>query len=75
MTTFGITFLVVLLAATGLRLWLDARHIAYVQAHRGAVPPQFSADGHLSELPSSPVPIPVPLNTNPWGMAIVPRSH
>ena len=44
MTTFGITFLTVLLTATALRLWLGARHIAYVQAHRGAVPAQFSAD-------------------------------
>ena len=41
---FGITFLVVLMAATGLRLWLGYRHIAYVQAHRNAVPAQFSAD-------------------------------
>lgn len=31
------------------------------------------ADGRLKELPSSPVPIPVPLGTNPWGMAVVPR--
>ena len=44
MTTFGITFLVVLLTATGLRLWLGLRHIAYVQAHRGSVPSQFSQD-------------------------------
>jgi 6-phosphogluconolactonase (cycloisomerase 2 family) len=33
----------------------------------------IGADGKLTELPSSPVPIPVPLNTNPWGMALVPR--
>lgn len=32
----------------------------------------IGADGKLSELPSSPVPIPVPLGTNPWGLAIVP---
>ena len=44
MTTFGITFLIVLLTATALRLWLGLRHIGYVRAHRGAVPPQFSAD-------------------------------
>ena len=44
MTTFGITFLSVLLIATALRLWLGARHIAHVQAHRDAVPSQFSAD-------------------------------
>jgi hypothetical protein len=34
---------------------------------------RIDADGRLSELPDSPVPIPVPLGTNPWGMAIVPR--
>jgi STE24 endopeptidase len=44
LTNFGITFLFVLLLATALRLWLGLRHIGYVQAHRGAVPPQFSAD-------------------------------
>jgi 6-phosphogluconolactonase (cycloisomerase 2 family) len=33
----------------------------------------IGADGRLSELASSPVPIPVPLGTNPWGMAVVPR--
>jgi hypothetical protein len=33
----------------------------------------IAADGKLKELPSSPVPIPVPPNTNPWGMAVVPR--
>jgi STE24 endopeptidase len=43
-TTFGITFLIVLLTATLLRLWLGLRHIGHVRAHRGAVPPQFSAD-------------------------------
>jgi 6-phosphogluconolactonase (cycloisomerase 2 family) len=36
---------------------------------------RIAPDGRLSELPSSPVPIPVPLNTNPWGMAIVPRTR
>jgi 6-phosphogluconolactonase (cycloisomerase 2 family) len=35
----------------------------------------IASDGRLTELASSPVPIPVPLNTNPWGMAIVPRSR
>jgi STE24 endopeptidase len=43
-TTFGVTFLAVLLVASALRLWLDTRHIAYVQAHRDAVPSQFSAE-------------------------------
>jgi STE24 endopeptidase len=46
-TTFGITFLVVLLLATALRLWLGARHIAYVQGHRTEVPPQFSSEVSL----------------------------
>jgi STE24 endopeptidase len=43
-TTFGITFLVVLGLAAALRLWLGARHIAYVEAHRSSVPVQFSGD-------------------------------
>jgi hypothetical protein len=36
---------------------------------------RIAPDGRLSELPSSPVPIPVPLNTNPWGMAVVARPN
>jgi STE24 endopeptidase len=43
-TAFGILFLCALLLATSLRLWLAFRHVAFVQAHRGTVPPQFSAD-------------------------------
>jgi STE24 endopeptidase len=46
-TAFGITFLCVLGVATALKLWLGMRHIAHVQAHRNAVPPQFSADVSL----------------------------
>jgi 6-phosphogluconolactonase (cycloisomerase 2 family) len=34
---------------------------------------RIAADGKLSELPNSPVPVPVPLGTNPWGMAVVPK--
>jgi len=34
---------------------------------------RIDADGKLSELPDSPVPIPVALGTNPWGMAVVPK--
>ena len=34
----------------------------------------IGADGKLTELPTSPVPIPVPLGTNPWGMAVVARA-
>jgi hypothetical protein len=33
-----------------------------------------ASDGKLSELPDSPVNVPVPLGTNPWGIAVVPRS-
>jgi hypothetical protein len=33
----------------------------------------IAADGTLKEVASSPVPIPVPLGTNPWGMALVPE--
>lgn len=47
MTPFGLTFLIVLGLATALRLWLGARHIAYVQAHRSAVPAQFAAEVSL----------------------------
>jgi STE24 endopeptidase len=46
-TAFGLTFLVVLGASTVLRLWLGARHIAYVQAHRAAVPAQFASEVSL----------------------------
>jgi len=46
-TPFGLTFLLVLGLATALRLWLGARHIAYVQAHRGAVPVQFESEVSL----------------------------
>jgi STE24 endopeptidase len=45
--SFGLTFLLVLATATALRLWLDARHIAHVQANRDTVPPQFSNDVSL----------------------------
>ena len=47
MSAFGITFLMVLGLATALRLWLAARHISYVQAHRGSVPPQFASEVSL----------------------------
>jgi DNA-binding beta-propeller fold protein YncE len=35
----------------------------------------IAADGKLTELSSSPVPIPVPLGTNPWGLVVVPRRQ
>jgi len=44
MNPFGIVFICVLAAATVLRLWLGARHIGYVQAHRDAVPAQFAGE-------------------------------
>ena len=47
MTAFGLTFLIVLGVSTVLRLWLGARHIAYVQAHRAAVPAQFASEVSL----------------------------
>ena len=47
MTTFGITFLFVLTLSTALRLWLGARHMAHVRAHRMQVPPEFSGEVSL----------------------------
>ena len=47
MTAFGLTFLTVLGVSTVLRLWLGARHVAYVQAHRAAVPAQFASEVSL----------------------------
>lgn len=44
---FGILFVCVLGLATALRLWLGARHVRYVQAHRARVPAQFSHDVSL----------------------------
>src|SRR4051794_24632957 len=55
---------------------INMRAVRAVPPGRGNTLHSFAiaADGKLKELPSSPVPIPVPLNTNPWGMAVVPRS-
>src|SRR4051794_3910783 len=55
---------------------LNMRAISAVPPGRGNTLHSFAIrpDGKLKELPSSPVPIPVPPNTNPWGMAVVPRS-
>jgi 6-phosphogluconolactonase (cycloisomerase 2 family) len=54
---------------------INMRAISAVPPGRGNTLHSFAiaADGKLKELPSSPVPIPVPPNTNPWGMAVVPR--
>jgi STE24 endopeptidase len=46
-TAFGLTFLIVLGVSTALRLWLGVRHMAYVQAHRAAVPAQFASEVSL----------------------------
>lgn len=42
MSTFGIVFLAALGLATAARLWLDARQVAHVRAHRAAVPAEFA---------------------------------
>ena len=43
MHPFSLTFLAVVVASTGLQLWLLGRHAASVRAHRGQVPPAFAA--------------------------------
>jgi 6-phosphogluconolactonase (cycloisomerase 2 family) len=54
---------------------LNMRAIRELPPGKGNTLHSFSigADGRLKELTSSPVPIPVPLGTNPWGLAVVPR--
>jgi STE24 endopeptidase len=47
MSAFGMAFLIALVLATATRLWLAARHVAYVRAHRGAVPEQFAGQIEL----------------------------
>ena len=42
MNTFSIVFLVAVILAATIRLWLARRHVSYVSAHRGAVPEPFS---------------------------------
>ena len=42
MHAFGIVFLAALALATATRLWLAARHLAYVRAHRHRVPAEFA---------------------------------
>jgi STE24 endopeptidase len=44
MHVFGIVFLAALALATATRLWLAARHLACVRAHRHSVPAEFSSD-------------------------------
>jgi STE24 endopeptidase len=42
MNTFSALFLLALAVATGMRLWLASRHVAYIRGHRDAVPAEFS---------------------------------
>jgi STE24 endopeptidase len=42
MNTFSALFLLALAIATGTRLWLASRHIAYIRGHREAVPAEFA---------------------------------
>jgi STE24 endopeptidase len=46
--TFGIVFLAALIIATATRLWLAARHVRHVAAHRARVPGEFAADIDLA---------------------------
>jgi STE24 endopeptidase len=47
MTAFGAVFLAAVALATCLRLWLAARHIVHVRAHRAAVPAEFAGEINL----------------------------
>ena len=42
MHSFTVAFLVALVLATALRLWLATRHIGHVRAHRNRVPAEFA---------------------------------
>jgi STE24 endopeptidase len=46
--SFGILFLAALVIATATRLWLAARHVRHVRAHRSSVPGEFAADIDLA---------------------------
>jgi len=41
---FGLVFFAALVLATATRLWLGARHVGHVSAHRGRVPAEFASD-------------------------------
>ena len=47
MQTFSVIFLGALALATAAKLWLGARHLAYVRGHRDAVPADFALDVSL----------------------------
>jgi len=44
MNAFSLVFLAALAIATGVRLWLAARHVRHIQSHREAVPAAFAGD-------------------------------
>jgi len=44
MNVFAFLFLAALVISTSLRLWLAARHVRHIRAHRAAVPAAFSED-------------------------------
>jgi hypothetical protein len=44
MGTFGAVFLAALALATAMRLWLAARHVSHIRAHRDSVPGAFAAE-------------------------------
>jgi 6-phosphogluconolactonase (cycloisomerase 2 family) len=55
---------------------VNMRAIRQIPAGRGNTLHSFriEPDGKLTEMETSPVEIPVPLDTNPWGLAIVERG-
>jgi STE24 endopeptidase len=48
MNVFAILFLAALLMSTALRLWLAARHVRHIQAHRDTVPSAFATEIDLA---------------------------
>jgi len=47
MQIFTVTFLFTLMCVVSVRIWLAARHIRYVHAHRNSVPENFSSQVNL----------------------------
>ena len=48
MNAFTALFLAALAIATGTRLWLAARHVRHIQAHRDRVPDPFASQIDLA---------------------------
>ena len=46
---FSVIFLLALALSTGLRLWLDLRHLRHVAAHRERVPDNFAGRIDLAD--------------------------